>query len=637
MSSSSYGDYQSERDFISHGRRYRNPFFSLANNFIPNNIKTLFKYCYSFFHTDPFLSNVVRKLTEYPLTKILYDTEVSQNTRDKYDKILHEKLNINTKLIEIGLDYYTYGNCFLSTYVKTKRFLRNTKTGETQPIEKAKYQYRNYRFYSEGDESVELEIQDEPINSIEAFRVVRWDPRNIDIRYNPFTGDSEYFYEMPNSVKNGIKLGHKHLIESTPKLFLDALKENKKLKFDPKNFFHFKRPGLSSSDMAWGKPIILAAIKKIYYLQILQSGNEAIAHEHIVPKKAISPANTATLDPLTQMNLPKWTGQMEETIKKWRKDPNYIAVFPIPIGYQELGGNARGLMTTPEMKFLEETIINSLGVPIEFIKGGTSWTGSSISLRIVENMFLTYRGLLLDFLNHFLIPKLVHHLNYPEVKVAFKDFKMSDDTQAKQLVIQMAEMAKISDDKLLEVFGWNPEEIKKQQKQSRMEQRENAVHDQVAQAEAQGKAQVVMSKYQARAQMEGQRETLKIKLERLQSEIQQEQGEIPEDYLDLVEAIALRLMHLPPEMQVSSMNKLQKTAPTTYALVMEAIRSYQEAGFVPTSEGMSPTGGEEGNPNTSGVGGEPPAKKKPGTREGDKVKVRDKEKTKGNTRGEPQA
>ena len=95
-------------------RKYPNPFFDLASNHIPTNIKTLFKYCHSFFHTDPFLSNVVRKVTEYPLTEILYDTEVDLATRKKYDIILHEKLNINTFLIEIGLDYHTYGNCFIS-------------------------------------------------------------------------------------------------------------------------------------------------------------------------------------------------------------------------------------------------------------------------------------------------------------------------------------------------------------------------------------------------------------------------------------------------------------------------------------------------------------------------------------------
>ena len=39
---------------------------------------------------------------------------------------------------------------------------------------------------------------------------------------------------------------------------------------------------------------------------------------------------------------------------------NHIGVFPIPIGYQELGGNARALMLTPEMKFLEEEIFEAI-------------------------------------------------------------------------------------------------------------------------------------------------------------------------------------------------------------------------------------------------------------------------------------
>lgn len=627
--SQDYPHFQGERDWLNQDNKYPSPFFNLANNYIPNNIKTLFKYCHSFFHTDPFLSNVVRKLTEYPITEVLYDSNVSTNTREKYNKILHDKLKINTRLIEIGLDYYTYGNCFLSIYMKHKRYLKNPHTGDTHPIDSIKYKYRNFKFYyqsHEGAEEIEMEVVDEPINAVDSLRLVRWDPKNIDIRYNPFTGESEYFYEMPNNVKQGLMRGDDYLVKTTPAIFLEAMAKKKRIQFDNKNFFHFKRPGLAEADMGWGKPLILAAIKKIYYLQVLQKGNEAIAHEHIVPKKSISPANTATLDPLTQLNLPKWTGQMEETIKKWRRDPNYIAVFPIPIGYQELGGNARGLMTTPEMKFLEETIINSLGVPIEFIKGGTSWTGSSISLRIVENMFLTYRNLLIEFLNGFLIPKLVHHLNYPEVKVKFKDFKMSDDTQAKQLVIQLAEMGKISDQKLLDAFGWDPEEIKKEIEESLEASRDQNAKNAKAQSEAEGKAQVVMSKYNVRAQMEAQREQLRIRLEHLQDEIDKEQGGITENFLDVIEAIAIRVMYLPEDQQIMHMNKMQKETPTTYGLVMEAIQTYANAGMVP---------GAEGNPNATGVTGEPPAKKSPGERESNKVKIREKEKTKGQTRGNP--
>lgn len=612
-------------------RKYPNPFFDLSKNHVPDNIKVLFKYCHSFFHTDPFLSNVIRKITEYPLTDVLYDSEVDTNTRKKYDKVLHEKLKINNLLIEIGLDYNTYGNCFISRYMKFKRYLVDKDTGEKFPVDTIDWKFKNFKFYSvrNGVEK-EMGIEDVPINTIESFRLVRWNPSNVDVDYNPITGESDYYYQMPNDLKNRILRGDKNILNTIPALFIESLAKKKKIKFDNKSFYHFKRPGLAESDMGWGKPIVLPAIKKIYYLQVLQRGNEAIAHEHIVPKKAISPANTATLDPLTQLNLPKWKGEIQSAVKKWRKDPNHIAVFPIPVGYQELGGNARGLMTTPEMKFLEETIINSLGVPLEFIKGGASWTGSSISLRIVEKMFMTYRSLLIDFLNHFVVPALKNHLGYPDVKLKFKEFKMSDDNAAKQLVIQLAEMGKLSDPKVLDAFGYNYDEIAKEIEETANEVRDRQVKNQEAQATAQGKSQVIMEKYGIRAKLEAQREHLRVRIEHLQEEIQKERGAVPDNFLDLVQSIAMQVMYLPPEQQIMHMDKLSKKSPTTYALVMETIEMYQNSGIVPGAEGGSVRGA--GNPQSRE---NPPNEKSPGDRESNKSKPREKEKTKGQTRGNP--
>ena len=96
---------------------YPDPFFDLARNFIPKNIKTLFKFCRTFFYTSGFLRNVVTKLTEYPITDILYDPNTDSATREKYDIALHRKLKIKSFLIEVGLDFFTYGNCFISTTV----------------------------------------------------------------------------------------------------------------------------------------------------------------------------------------------------------------------------------------------------------------------------------------------------------------------------------------------------------------------------------------------------------------------------------------------------------------------------------------------------------------------------------------
>jgi len=608
--------------------RYPNPFFDLANNSLPSNIKTLFKYCYAFFHTDPFLSNVIRKLTEYPITPLLYESSIEEVTRKKYDLILFEKLKIKRLLIEAGLDYNTYGNCFLSIFTKFKRYLVNTKTGRKYPIESVAYKFKNFKFFyndPELGEEVECFIEDEPINSIEALKIVRWNPENIDIDYDPINGESRYFYSIPGQTSKKILMGDKHALRNTPAVFIEAIKKKQKVELDNKTFYHFKRPGLSESDMGWGKPIVLAAIKKIYYLQILQKGNEAIAHEHIVPKKSIAPANTGAIDPLSQMNLPKWTSQMESTIQKWKRDPNYIAVFPIPISYQELGGNARSLMLTPEMKFLEETIITSLGVPLEFIKGGGSWTSAAAGLRQVENMFSIYREQLLDFLNHFLIPKLVSFLNYPEVKLKFKEFRMADDPQVKQLMLQLVEMGKMSDQKLLDSFGFTYEEIMKEISDSRDEMRKSSIEDTKAQAKAQGEAQVVTQVYGIRAQMAAQREQLNSRMTKLQEEVQKENAVIGPDFVKGVEMMAIQLMYLPPEIQIPEMASLAKRAPTTYGVVMETIQMYQNAGVMPMT-------GEQGNPQRPGAAA--PNQKSPGERESNKAKPQP-EKTKGNTRGEP--
>ena len=38
-------------------RRYPNPFFDLASNYLPKNVKTLFKYFRNFFYTNGFIRN----------------------------------------------------------------------------------------------------------------------------------------------------------------------------------------------------------------------------------------------------------------------------------------------------------------------------------------------------------------------------------------------------------------------------------------------------------------------------------------------------------------------------------------------------------------------------------------------------
>ncbi len=625
----------------SRSNTYPNPFFDLANTYIPKNIKTLFKFCREYYYTSGWLKNVVTKMSTYPVTDILFDTSVDPEVKKTYSAVLIEKLKIKSFLIEIGLDYYTYGNSFISIFIIPKRFLKCTKCGAVHDFKaiKSNIKWQNFEFTGKcntcNSTNVKFKPEDSHIKSIENFRMLRISPENIDIEYNPITGTSTYYYTIPEKLKTQIIKGNLTVLETIPLEFIISLKTKRKIELDPSNLYHFKYPSLAEEDMGFGKPMILPALKEIHYLATLRRGNEAIANEHIVPKKTISPANTVTIDPITGMNLAAWKSEVQANVQRWRNDPNYIAVMPIPMQYQELGGNAKMLMLTPEMKFLEESIITSLGVALEFIKGGASWSGSSVSLRVIENGFLNYREFLEDFLNYFLIPKISILLGYPPVSVKFKKFKMSDDTESKQLSIQLNANGKISDAKLVEEFGYDYIEERTALKQSKLAMMEDAIVETEKQAEAQGRGMLINAQYQARAQQIAQDEQFKQKIAIMQNEIARETGGIPDDIFSLVDKWALEMASLQPPQQQQRYFEMARVMPITASFVMERFNMYNAQQMqmqVQMQQMMQMPGMPQGQGQPAD--GQAPNQQKAGTREKDKVKVENQDKGKAPTKGE---
>ncbi len=560
---------------LGNGRKYPNPFFNLASNFIPTDIKTLFSYCRGFFYTNGFIRNIVTKLTEYPITDILYVDQLDEETKTKYNVALNDYIKIKEFIISVGLDYYTFGNCFISANLDFKRYLKcNAPTcRETSPIDKVAWKYKNFAFEGLCPKCTAMNspfiIEDVPIKNLESFNFVRWSPEQIEIEYDELTGVSSYFYTISPARKKRIVGGHRKTVAKTPKLFLQALKEKKLIELDKNNLYHFKRPTLAEENQAWGKPAILPAMKDLYYMQTLQRGNEAVANEHIVPKKAIYPAVSGPIDPFQSIGLGNWRGKMEEEVRKWKKDPNYIGIFPIPIGYQQMGGDAKLLLLSPELRFLEENIITNMGVPLDFIRGGATWTGSSISLRIVENHFLPYREMLSHFLNYFVVKKLHDILGFPTIKLKFKELKMTDDSEAKQLMLNLREGAQISNRTMLDKFGidyWEEQKNLKLEQQDRLEMQKG---ESIAMAMAQGAAQETLARHEARAQHAIQDESHRIREEQFEKEVLQENQNVYVDSSQLIERLAVQLSMTPPERQEALFSDLARQAPITAGLVLE--------------------------------------------------------------------
>ncbi len=485
------------------GTVYPSPFFDIAQTYMPPTVKELFRWCQYFLYKEPLFASVIFKIAEYVITDLIYNAE-AKHVRNAWKEIFEEILNIKAFLIEVGLDYNCYGNCFVSMNFPFNRWIKCTKCRKAHRLSDPAFQYKlvnfEFQFRCAGcGEFATGEIHDVPVKDKTKINFVRWDPKNIDIYYNPITGRSRYRYKVPNKIKRAIMDGSREILVDIPKVFFDALKQHRDIALSEQNLFHFKRPTLAEQDMGWGKPLMIHSMGRMFYLHVLRRAQEAIALQRIMPLEFIFPQANGQQDPYQHVNLGSWQMTVQEEIRKWRIDPNYISVVAVPLGFERLGGDGRALLLGPEIEVTNKEIAGGMGVPLEFVFGGLSWSGSSVSLRTLENHFLLYRRLLLRFVN-WVKDRIRLYLDLPDVTIGFTDFKMADDVQRKQLVIQLNAANKISDHTLLTELGFDyDEEQKAIQRETEDRNRVQALMMK-AQMQAQGEAQVEQAKYQVRAQ-----------------------------------------------------------------------------------------------------------------------------------------
>ena len=206
-------------------------------------------------------------------------------------------------------------------------------------------------------------------------------------------------------------------------------------KFANGQIYHMKVDPPAGIDQQWGFPPLTAAIKLFFYAAVLRKANEAIALDHIVPFRILHPAqNIATGDPIQQISLNTLFEEVKSGLRRWRRDPLTIMTAPVPVGMTQVGGDGRALLTLGEVKEAEDGIIAAMGIPREFIYGGLSFTGSAITLRMLENQLLTYTGELNELLQ-WVTERCCKILGWETPECKLTEFKLIDDVQQKQLLL----------------------------------------------------------------------------------------------------------------------------------------------------------------------------------------------------------
>jgi len=625
--------------FNTRNNLYPNPFLDVTSVSLPKRIKGIFNFCAVIVFSDGIVSQCVAKLSEYPITDIRYnekrspDEEPSSELKgDQFQnwwKNMFEKtLKIKRVLIDSNSLYYTYGNAVSSIHYPFRRELECPKCKERLHAKGDSYKFKNMKFYAtckglvgeQGNQRKcgyegEMKPFDVDIKDERGIKIIFWDLNQIDIKFNNLTGNHTYLYDVPKHLRAKIRMGDRDYIEDTRLIFIEAVQKNKKIKLDANNVFHFKRPGpqfLIPEERGWGIPALLPSMKDYYHYQILRKGNEMIAFDHIIPLRILFPQGTGDVSPHGSTNLGSWHANIESEIQKWRQDQNYVSIMPIPVGIETFSGNGRLLMATSELELTENRIIVGMGMQPEIIKGGATWSGGNVSLRTTENHFLTNRMFMEEYLE-WIADNISAYMNKPGIRPEFTSFKMADDVQVKQLMLQMNQapgsQKKISDETLMSEFGISSKEeldkIRKEMKILAGVEREF----QIAQAEINGKVQYVLGLFNAQAGNEAQKLQLKLQKKSQQEQLEEKmQGDdqtaqVAAEELSkqtgktdgvelsqLVNQFTLQFAQLgkiDPETQKEKLFILKQTMPNLFMVIFENLKELNLIGFELTPEILS--------------------------------------------------
>lgn len=484
------------------GVRYPSPFFDIGHTYLPPTMKALLRWCRYYYLVNPLINTVIHKMSEYPITEIVID-ESNETNKERWEALIGQHLRYRAFQIEVGLDYYTYGICLVTLHLPFTKYLICRGCNNKTRASKTNYKWRNLDYVVECQKCGHYgpaKVQDFYERDVRRIRIQRWNPEYVNIESSFAGGDPIYTFEIPLQLRNDILLGRKNILDSLPDTFIEAMKRNKNIRFTEDNLFVLKRPIISQKEDGWGMPMILPVLKDSFYLQVLRKAQEAVAQEHIVPLRVLFPqAGSATSDPYTTIPLDSWKSRIESEIAKWKYDPNYIPILPLPIGNQVIGGDGKALGLYQEMDMWSKQIVAGMGVPQEFIFGGMQYSGSNVSLRMLENMFIGYR---IDHQNmlDWVIRRISAFMGWVPVHAHMRRFKMADDLQRTGLYFQLNQAQLLSDRTLLQEADQDPV-VEQSLKEKELEKKISFQKKmQLAQASVQGEMQVIQARFQAEAQ-----------------------------------------------------------------------------------------------------------------------------------------
>lgn len=442
---------------------FADPFMDMASLAMPETMQDALLWCeYIMMANGPYRSAVSRVIsyfiTDVEIVSTGGDKRLGREEKDKYLNFLNDTLGIKNVLHTVALDYLTYGNSFTSLLVPFRRYLACPSCGLELPIKRVyntpafQFSWGNYQFNASCPHCQyrgKWDHIDRRSGESGQIRVKRWSPHEMDILWDPYTDDTSFIWRIPDDYRNLLRQGHLHHLERASWEVIEAVRQNQSLLFDPDVVYHMKEEALAGMrNRGWGISRVLANFRQAWYYQVLHRYNEAIALDYVIPFRVITPQprpgqGGEVNDPVLSINMGSFTSRVQSMLKQRRRDPARWNILPFPIEYQALGGDATQLAPKDLLELGMDTLLNSIGIPVELYKGSMSVQAAPAALRLFEANWSHLVHNLNRFLNK-LVDKVAQIMSWEPVNCRLQRVTHADDLNKQMAHLQLMMGGQIS-------------------------------------------------------------------------------------------------------------------------------------------------------------------------------------------------
>ncbi len=442
----------------------------LSTDFLekPQNLRERRAWYRHFYNSSEIVGAAIDLHSTLPLSKIRLRKPKANNPHTaeysyRFFTRMADRLNLLQSLSEISHEFWLFGNCILYTEDFDPYAGYTTEVKESL---KAKGKSQSDMLLSK------YQVPDKDPNDIGWRKLTVLPPDQVRITKKPFA-DNPIIEYLPDSETRSLlnaenstmgqinfdDLNDEYTKTRIPTEMASSLSTGGTvvLQQDPSQgsfAHHFARKKSQYETM--GVSILERCINTLLVKDKLRQAQTSIASRHMTPTRVVWG------DQLNAEQVEDLRMQIDMALM----DPDYSIIANYEVHWDEYGSNQRLLELSTEFDRYDSDLCAGLGVTKEILTGESTYTGSKISLEILNIQYLQYRDMLQEFVEKMLFEPVAIRKGFVETdeyglqvavypKLSFTRMSLKDNDSLFEQVMQLYNKGSIPIDDVYDIIGFD--------------------------------------------------------------------------------------------------------------------------------------------------------------------------------------